>query len=137
MPAKHARVRMPEPIGPVVLVVDDEPAVRAVLVAMLRCLGYVTLTAGGGTQAVEMCQRHENIAVVVMDVQMPEMDGPATLHLLRSLYPQIRCAFLSGHTGTYTDRDLLDLGATAVLTKPVGMNQLNLMLTQVLAPPLV
>jgi CheY-like chemotaxis protein len=109
--------------GPVVLVVDDEPAVRAALGAMLAHFEYVPLLAVGGVEALELLQLHHNrIAVVVLDVRMPGMDGPATFDALRELAPALPCVFLSGDTGGYAAGELLARGAAEVLDKPVGLH---------------
>jgi CheY-like chemotaxis protein len=56
--------------------------------------------------------------VVLLDVRMPELDGPGTLAALQTLDPQVRCCFMSGYLGGYTEERLLSLGAAAVLPKP-------------------
>lgn len=110
---------MLEPSGPAVLVVDDVPAVRRVLAAVVASHGFTPFPAGSGTEAVAVLRESGTSAVaVVLDVQMPEMDGPATLMALREIAPGLPCVFVSGHTGKYSEAELLALGAAAVLDKP-------------------
>jgi anti-sigma B factor antagonist len=81
-----------------VLVVDDEPAVLCVLAARLRQDGYQVWVAGRGHQAIALYQQHrKEIAVVVLDVLMPGIDGPHTLTALQKLCPTVRCCFMSGN----------------------------------------
>jgi len=61
---------------------------------------------------------------VLLDVRMPEMDGPQTLAALRSINPEVRCCFMSGHTGDYSAEQLLELGASHVFQKPFGLSEL-------------
>src|SRR5207249_2835949 len=98
--------------GPAVLVVDDEQQVRRVLELALSREGLTVWSAPGGKEAVELYARHrERIGVVLLDVQMPEMDGPCTLGALLQLNPHVRAVFISGHTGKYDSEQLLAMGA--------------------------
>ena len=111
---------------PTVLVVDDDSVVLQTLAAMLAHRGYEPLPAGGGDEAIGVCRaRPGGVAAAVLDVRMPGMDGPATLDALRALVPGLPCVFVSGHTGDYSETDLLARGGTAVLGKPVGLVQLG------------
>jgi CheY-like chemotaxis protein len=104
---------------PIVLVVDDEKAVGTMLALALQHNGFVVRLATTGRQAVEIYRQHyKSIALVLMDVQMPGIDGPATLTAIQTINPDVRCCFMSGHTGNYAAQELLDLGAVRVLPKP-------------------
>ena len=91
----------PSPDGPFgsppgILVVDDETAVLCVLAARLRTEGYTVWLAGHSQQAIELYQRHrEEIAVVLLDVLMPGLDGPNTLVALQKLCPTVSCCFMT------------------------------------------
>jgi anti-anti-sigma factor len=101
------------------LVVDDETAVLCVLAARLRIEGFKVWLAGHGHQAIELYQRHrEEIAVVLLDVLMPGMDGPHTLTALQKLCPTVRCCFMTGSPTPYTEEGLLQMGAVRVFRKP-------------------
>ncbi len=122
------------PIG--ILVVDDDAAVRAVLQAGLRQAGFVVWLATDGHQALEVYRHHQAaIALVLLDVRMPGLDGPQTLHGLRKINPGVRCCFLSGHTGAYSEQTLLQLGAAGVFRKPFRLNELVQALRQVVRLP--
>jgi CheY-like chemotaxis protein len=106
---------------PEILVVEDEEAVRNVLALGLRSQGLAVRLTSGGQQAAEVYRRHHhNFSLALLDVQMPGLDGPQTLALLRQVNPAIRCVFMSGSTGTYSTDELLALGAVRVLAKPFG-----------------
>ena len=117
------------------LVVDDQADVRQVLGAMLARLGYTPVLAGGGVEAVAALRADRaDVAGALLDVQMPGMDGPATLAALHALDPNLPCVFLSGNTGRYSAADLLGCGAVAVLGKPVPLDLLNDTLAAAVAP---
>jgi CheY-like chemotaxis protein len=101
-----------------ILVVEDEPLVRKMLGLVLPHYGFAVLQADGGKEAVELFRQHRDVGVVLMDIQMPGLDGPQTLALLRQIDPKVRCVFMSGNIGDYTYEDLITLGASHVLSKP-------------------
>jgi anti-sigma B factor antagonist len=107
-----------------VLVVDDETAVLCVLAARLRIEGYKVWLAGHGQQAIEFYRRHrEAIAVVLLDVLMPGLDGPRTLTALQKLSPTVRCCFMTGKPTPYTEEALLQTGAYRVFRKPFAFTE--------------
>ena len=116
---------------PGVLVVDDEAAVLCVLAAKLRNEGMKVWLAGHGHQALELFQRHrEEIAVVLLDVQMPGMDGPRTWAALQQVCPTVRCCFMTGNPLPYTEEELLQRGAVRVFRKPFAFTEVMATLHQ-------
>lgn len=108
-----------------ILVVDDEDAVRQLLNLSLQMHGFCVWTAASGAEALQVYQQQrEAIALVLLDVRMPGLDGPATYRALVELDPAVRIAFMSGNLGTYSEDDLLALGACALLSKPFDLVQL-------------
>ena len=104
---------------PQILMVEDDSEVLKMLGVALRHYGFAVHLAGGGKQAVEIYeQRCGAIDVVLLDVQMPDMDGPETLAALQQLDPTVRCCFMSGNVGKYAGVDLLAMGAAHVFDKP-------------------
>ncbi len=74
---------MPEPGPPKILVVDDEAAIRQLLVEVLSDEGYSVYVAANGQDAMVMVGQ-DRPDLILMDVMMPEMDGPATVRHLRA-----------------------------------------------------
>jgi two-component system, OmpR family, response regulator len=106
-------------LAPGVLVVDDSAAVRSVLETGLRRAGFSVWLAAHGLLAVELYRRHQDaIAVVLLDVAMPGLDGPQTLAALRQLCPAVRCCFITADPEPYTEEGLLRRGAERVFRKP-------------------
>ncbi len=102
-----------------VLIADDEPIVRRLLEMALRAAGRRVLTAANGAEALRLYQDREGrVNLVLLDVQMPELDGPQTLAALRRITPDVRVAFMSGGSATYSDEDLLATGAIDFVQKP-------------------
>ncbi len=83
--------------GECVLVVDDEVSVRSVLAAVLEANGYRVLQASNGEEALSLIEKNRpDIRVVVSDMSMPRMDGPAFVRRLRSLQRNVQIIGMSG-----------------------------------------
>lgn len=83
--------------GELILVVDDEEAIRSSLCAVLEENGYRTLSAGNGQEAMLQFNQHADaIKLVLTDIMMPEMDGLALIHALRSASPDVCIVACSG-----------------------------------------
>jgi DNA-binding response OmpR family regulator len=106
-----------DPIG--VLVVDDDDHVRNFLALWLRLQGFSVWAADGAEEALKSYRRQgDAITLVLLDVHMPGLDGSHLLGALKQLDPQVRCCFMSGDLGWYTEEGLLQLGAERVFMKP-------------------
>jgi CheY-like chemotaxis protein len=85
----------------------------------LRSTGLRVVTAVDGADAVRLFQLHEgNVALVLLDVQMPELNGPQAFEALRALAPDVRVLFMSGGSREHSVEDLLATGAIGFLPKP-------------------
>ena len=102
--------------APRVLVVDDDDLVREVVVAVLRGTGHDVESARNGAEAVERVADHSNgFDLVLMDVQMPVMDGWSTIAELRARGCNTPLLMMSGHA---TEAEAIQHGAQALLPKP-------------------
>jgi CheY-like chemotaxis protein len=109
---------------PVVLVVDDTECVREVLQAGLRPRGFDVHVARDGREAIELYHalaQEGRSATVVLDVQMPGLDGPLVLSALRAMDPRVRAYFMTGDPGGYGVDELLSAGARRVFAKPIDI----------------
>jgi hypothetical protein len=112
--------------GEVVLVVEDEPQVRAPICRMLRNLGYFVLEADHGEHALQvMHEHHMPVHLVISDVMMPEMDGTQLVALLRSWYPSMRVLFISGYSAQYLEAKGDTVDGSAFLAKPFRLEVLS------------
>jgi PAS domain S-box-containing protein len=102
---------LPRGNGELVLVVDDEPSVLRVTKQTLEAFGYRVLTASDGAEAIAAFAKHEaEISVVMTDINMPIMDGPATVRALRRIDPEVRIIAVSGvHRGASAKTGELDV----------------------------
>jgi CheY-like chemotaxis protein len=93
-----AQAALPDDEGGTVLLVDDEPAFRNSMRAVLRRFGYDVLEAGDGIEAVEAHGAQPGrVRCLVCDISMPRMDGWETLAELRRLTPGLPAVLISGY----------------------------------------
>src|SRR6185437_3246928 len=119
--------------GELVLVVDDEESIREITRGTLETFGYKVLTANDGTEALAIFADKKNeIAVVLTDMVMPFMDGPATIRALQRMNPKVRIIAASGlGTAQRSGEGVLE-GVAVFLTKPYTAEKLLNTLARVL-----
>jgi signal transduction histidine kinase len=104
------------------LVIDDDNMVRKVVSSSLNVLGYQTIEATDGSDAIEIYRaRHDEIRAVVLDMVMPGMTGKATYLGLREIDPTVIVLLMSGHTLNEQVQEILDLGVRSFVSKPYSI----------------
>ena len=106
----------------VVLVVDDDPAIRRTLAINLRARDYDVETAGDGRSALQAVDERMP-DVVLLDLGLPDLDGVAVLRRLRA-FTQVPVIVVSARTGSDDKVEALDLGADDFITKPFVIEEL-------------
>ncbi|GLW35098.1 histidine kinase [Actinoplanes regularis] len=103
------RAGLPRPArGERALVVEDEPAVRDLVVRILERHGYHVVAADNGPFALEVLQEHP-VDIVISDVIMPEMSGPELIRRLHQQNPRLPVVFMSGYSdGLLAAQDMID-----------------------------
>jgi signal transduction histidine kinase/CheY-like chemotaxis protein len=111
--------------GETVLLVEDDERVRVVAAAGLQRFGYDVLTALTVEDAVHLCEHHRApIHLLLTDVIMPRMNGPALAEQLRTLRPDMKVLFMSGYTNrSIVNNTILDAN-TAFIQKPITPERL-------------
>jgi len=100
------------------LLVDDDEDIRAVAGISLERVGGWTVVATGSASEAVAAARSEPPDVVLLDVMMPDADGPAALELLRPLIGGAPVVFLTAKTQAADFERLMALGAAGVISKP-------------------
>ena len=128
-----AQTDLPLGNGELILVVDDEESIREITRGTLETFGYTVLTASDGTEALALYADKKNeIAVVLTDMVMPFMDGPATIRALQRMNPKVRIIAASGlGTGHRAGEGTLE-GVSVFLNKPYTAEKLLKTLADVL-----
>lgn len=116
----------PVPAKPRVLIIEDDPAVRAILYEVLAGAGYRVVEAADGKEGLRLFETQAP-GLVVTDMLMPEKDGIETIVAIRRKAPDVGIVAISGG-GRARNMGFLDfsktVGATEVLAKPFSREQL-------------
>lgn len=116
----------------VVLVVEDEPAVRQFSVDALTELGYRVLEADGAVAAMRLIEAHPEIALLFTDVVMPEINGAKLAEEVRRRRPDIKVLFTTGYTrNAVVHNGVLD-PCVQMIGKPFTLEELAAKLREVL-----
>lgn len=104
---------------PTVLVVDDDDGVRRLMAIILQQAGFRVLEADSGRAAQALMEAEpKRVCLAILDIQMPDMDGPQTLAALKEIRPDLSSLYVTGFAGQYSTDALLATGAVDVLIKP-------------------
>ncbi len=125
--------RPPEPTaeipfgnGETVLLVEDESGVREGSKVLLEHLGYRVLAVDHGQQALDLyATLGDEIAVVLTDMVMPEIDGVRLFHALKEMNPQVRTVILTGYPLDEEGQQFLDQGILDWVQKPLDLATLG------------
>ncbi len=108
-----------------ILLVEDEEGLRALNARGLVSRGYQVLEASNGVEAIEVLDKNGGkVDLVVSDVVMPEMDGPALLAELRKRNPKLKVIFVSGYAEEAFEKSLPKGEQVPFLPKPFTLKQL-------------
>jgi signal transduction histidine kinase len=108
-----------------VLLVDDEAAIREMCKLILECYHYRVLTAENGAEALSLMERHKGqVSAVIIDMMMPVMDGPAAIRAMRWSAPQLKIIATSGLSQKEQSATLGDAAPDIFLQKPYSADQL-------------
>ena len=121
--------KVPSGKGELILVVEDEASIREITKATLEAYGYNVLDASDGTEGVALyAQKKGEIKLVLTDMIMPFLDGPAMIRALQKLNPEIKIIATSG----LPENVKVASGDIAFLQKPYAAEKLLTMLREVL-----
>lgn len=118
-------MEMPSGGTETLLLVDDEGAVRALGLEMLELAGYTVLSASNGREALEVYRNHrDSIALVILDLVMPEMSGRKCLEELLKIDPKAKVLIASGYAANGPAKEARQSGAVGFVSKPFDLKQI-------------
>lgn len=106
-----------------ILVIDDEPGIRATVKDILEDEGYVAITAEDGPTGLDALKR-DSIDVVVLDVWLPRMGGIDVLKAIKADHPAVEVIVISGHASIDMAVNAVKLGAFDFIEKPLSIERL-------------
>ena len=132
-PVEKLDTQIPRGHGETILLVEDEPDVLEVNQIILVELGYRTISSSNARQAMELYTRHKaEIALVLTDMVMPEMDGLALFEALKVENPDVNVIILTGYPLQAEASKALSQGRVKWLQKPVTIPQIAQAVSQAL-----
>lgn len=121
--------------GELIFVVDDEEDIRNFIRDVLQSHGYRVLLAANGNQAFDIYKvRGQDIALVILDMVMPEMGGEETFLKMKEVNPGIKALLSTGYSQDGRVSEILNKGVMGFIQKPYEFNQLMAKLRQILDP---
>lgn len=108
-----------------VLLVDDEETILGLGAEMLNELGFKTITANDGREAIEVFKSTPGISMVILDLTMPHMDGEQCFRELRQLDPDIRVIMSSGFNEQEVTQKFVGKGLAGFIQKPYRFSTLK------------
>lgn len=114
-----------------VLVVDDDAKMRELLLDTLCALGYETLGAGDGEEALSLLE-DEKIDLVITDIKMPKMNGAILLQEIKKKNPQLPVVLITGYNYIYPREQMIGKGANGFVSKPFRIGRIEELITRIL-----
>lgn len=107
-----------------ILLAEDEEFNRLYISELLAKTKYELIEATNGEEAVAMVKKKENIDVVLMDINMPRLNGREAMKQIKALHPEIPVIALTAFGMDSDRRDALDSGFDSYLSKPIDKDAL-------------
>ena len=109
-------------VKPNVLIVEDEPAVGALLAETIASAGCAAVVVSDGATALDRV-RSGDFALVVSDIRMPGLDGLELLRRIKAFAPEIEVIIVTALSDVERAREMIRLGASDYLTKPFDLDE--------------
>jgi len=108
-----------------VLLVDDEETIRDVAQEMLRELGFSTVTAIDGRDAIRIFKENSDVVFVILDLTMPYMDGEQCFRELKQIKPDVKIIIYSGFSEHEVTQKFAGKGSAGFMQKPYKLSALK------------
>lgn len=115
-----------------ILVVDDDPGMVETLTDVLTASGFETAKATSGREAIERA-RGATFDLILMDIQMPGLNGVETLHALRALDPHVAVVMMTAYTRDELVAESERTTGVGVLSKPLDLDRLLSLVTRIVS----
>jgi CheY-like chemotaxis protein len=134
-PVRPPDITRPSKRNETVLVVEDEPVVRSLIVEVLNDLGYHALEAGDGPAGLAILESKRRIDLLITDIGLPGMNGRQIAEVARQSRPNFRVLFMTGYAeNAAAASGFLEKGMS-MITKPFAMDMLALRIRESLEEP--
>ncbi|HEY9848612.1 MAG TPA: PAS domain S-box protein [Leptolyngbyaceae cyanobacterium] len=130
------KLKLIEGQGELIFIIDDEIAIREITKTSLEASGYNAILASDGLEAVEIYQQYyQEIALVLLDMMMPNMDGLTTINKLKEINPAVKIIAMSGLTSSEMGLMISEKKVKGLLAKPYTTRELLKTISEVVNLP--
>lgn len=124
---------LPHGAGQMILLIEDEAAIRSITAQTLEAYGYHVMSASDGAEGIALYAPHATeIAAVITDMMMPVMEGAPTIRILKRLNPDVKIIVSSGSTAKGLEAEVRALGVKHFMPKPYTADTMLRMLDELL-----
>ena len=117
----------------IVLLIDDEAVIREVGCEMVESLGWLCITAESGEQGIQLYEENkENIRLVILDVELPDISGEKVYEILRKKNPGIKVLLSSGYGREYLESRFFKQRMEHFIPKPFQLKKLSHKINQLI-----
>lgn len=121
----------PNSDNPVILVAEDDEASARLLQIVLQKSGFGFLHAWNGAEAIDFCKKYPEIALVIMDVKMPVINGLEATQNIKTFRPGLPIIALTAYTQTGDRQRIIEAGCDEYLAKPIRVNELKQLIKKI------
>ncbi len=123
--ASHADDEVRDPMTQIrILIVDDDESVREMLADLFRLLGYESIVAQNGREALTLLEQYD-VSLVISDIKMPIMNGIEMTKQVKAKYPELGVMLISGYRPNYSWDEVMKAGASDYITKPFSIDAIE------------
>lgn len=116
-----------------ILIAEDNKINYQLLGIIINRIGIRHIWAKNGIEAIDLLAKHENISLILMDINMPEMDGITAAKIIREHENNVPIIFQTAYTTEENQKECFKAGGNEFLSKPLNINILNNVLKKYLA----
>ncbi len=125
-------ISTPTGTGETVLVIEDDPAVRLLVMQVLEELGYQAIETADGRQAVPVLQSSRHLDLLISDVGLPGLNGRQLAEIAREQRPGLPILFMTGYASQAADQAKFLDGGMEIISKPFAIEQLGRRIGEIL-----
>lgn len=107
-----------------VLIVEDDPSARRALQLLLAANGYIARTVRTAEEAIELLTEPQRPRIVLIDIDLPGMNGLELLHRVQEGHPDVLCSLMSANDCHSHDIDAIDHRGIPFFEKPINLSRL-------------
>ncbi len=118
-----------------ILIAEDDPITRTIIAKTITAMGYCSIQTSNGKHALELVESNPDLKLIITDIAMPDLDGRDLVKLVRSRpeTSNLPIMIISGVVSYHQIREVLELGASRFLPKPIDMKEIKRLIPKLIS----